>query len=61
MKKIIGIALITLFLIAFWIGLSLTLYSGGVSLWWSIITPCLCYIGAALIMAFSELITWLLK
>lgn len=61
MKKIIGIALIVLFLIAFWIGLSVMLYSGGVSLWWSIITPLLCYVGAALIIAFSELVTWLLK
>lgn len=61
MKKIIGIALIILFLIAFWVGLSLTLYSGGVSLWWSIVTPILCYITAALVIGFSELITWLLK
>lgn len=61
MKKIIGIALIVLFLVAFGVGLSVTLYSGGVSLLWSIVTPFLCYIGAALIMAFSELVTWLLK
>lgn len=61
MKKIIGIALIVLFLVLVWIGLSLTLYSGGVSLWWSIIIPLCCYIGAALMLAFTELVTWLLK
>ena len=61
MKKIIGIILIVLFLVAFYIGLSVVLYSGGVSLLWSIITPFLCYVGAALMMGFSELITWLLK
>lgn len=61
MKKIIGIALIVLFLVAFGVGLSLTLYSGGVSLLWSIVAPFLCYIGAALMIGFSELITWLLK
>jgi hypothetical protein len=61
MKKIIGIVLIVLFLVAVGIGLSLTLYSGGVSLLWSIVTPFLCYIGAALMIGFSELVTWLLK
>lgn len=61
MKKIIGIALIVLFLIVCGAGLSLTLYSGGVSLLWSIVTPFLCYIGGALIIGFSELVTWLLK
>ena len=61
MKKIIGIALIVLFIVAFWVGLSLTLYSAGASLFWSIVTPSLCYIVTALIIGFSKLITWLLK
>lgn len=61
MKKIIGIILIVLFFVSFWVGLSLVFYGGGVSLWLSIVLPCCCYIGAALLLGFSELITWLLK
>lgn len=61
MKKIIGYALIVLFFAAFWVGLSIVFYSGGISLPWSIAIPFLCYIVAALLMGFTELVTWLLK
>lgn len=61
MKKIIGIILIILFLLAFWIGLSIVFYNGGVTLLWSIILPLCIYVGVILINGFCELVTWLLK
>jgi hypothetical protein len=61
MKKIIGIVLIALFFILLWVGLSFVFYSGGINLWLSIIIPPCCYIEAALLIGFLELVTWLLK
>lgn len=61
MKKIIRIALIILFLVMFWVGLSLILHNKGVSLEWSIAAPFCCYIGAVLMIGISKLIVWLLK
>lgn len=61
MKKIIGIILIILSSITFWIGLSLLFYSGGLGLLMSIILPLCIFIGAALIVAFANLIGWLLS
>ena len=61
MKKIIGYALIVLFLASFWVGLSLVFYSGGISLLWSIAIPFLCFVGAVLLVGFVELVAWLLK
>ena len=60
MKKIIGIILIVLFFVVFWVGMSLVFYSGGLNLWWSIIIPFLCYVAAALMLAFVQLVAWLL-
>jgi hypothetical protein len=60
MKKIIGITLIVLFLVSFWVGLSFVFYSAGLSLPWSITIPFLCYVGAVLIVGFTELVSWLL-
>lgn len=60
MKKIIGIMLIILFLILFWVGMSIIFYSGGVSLIWSVILPFCIYVVVALINGFCELISWLL-
>ena len=60
MKKIIGIILIVLFIIAFWTGLSLVLYHGGVGLLWSIVVPCLGCVATALLIGFAELVAWLL-
>ena len=61
MKKIIGIILIVLSLVAFWVGLSIMCYSSGVSLWLSIIIPPCCYIESVLILGFEKLIAWLLS
>lgn len=61
MKKIIGIILLILFLLAFWVGLSIVFYNGGVSLLWSIILPLCTYLGAILINGFCKLIEWLLN
>ena len=61
MKKIIGYALIVLFLASSWGGLSIVFYSGGISLLWSITIPFLCYVGAVLLVGFAELVSWLLK
>lgn len=61
MKKIIGIILIVLFLVAFWVGLSVIFYNGGLSLWLSIVIPPCCYIGTTLLVGFVELIAWLLS
>ena len=59
--NLIGIVLIALFFISLWVGLSFVFYSGGINLWLSIIIPPCCYIGAALIIGFLELVTWLLE
>ena len=61
MKKIIGYALIVLFIVSFWVGLSIMFYSRGISLPWSIAIPFLCYIVAVLFAGFAELIAWLLN
>ena len=61
MKKIIGYTLIVLFIISFWAGLSIMIYSSGISLPWSIAIPFLCYIVAVLLIGFAELIAWLLN
>ena len=61
MKKVIGIILLFLFFISFWVGLSFVFYTGGLSLLWSILLPFFVYIGAALLISFIELVTWLLK
>lgn len=61
MKRIIGIILIILFLLAFWVGMSFIFYSGGISLLWSIILPFCIYVTAVLVNGFCELVTWLLK
>jgi hypothetical protein len=60
MKKIIGIILLVLFFIGFWVGMSFVFYNGGLDLWLSIILPFCCYVAAVLIMAFTRLIAWLL-
>lgn len=60
MKKIIGIILIALFLVAFWVGMSFIFYGGGLDLWLAIIIPLCCYIVAALLLGFIHLISWLL-
>lgn len=60
MKKIIGIILLALFFIGFWVGISFIFYSGGLSLWLSILIPFCCYVAAVLIVAFTRLIAWLL-
>ena len=61
MKKIIGYALIVLFIVSFWVGLSIMFYSSGISLPWSIAIPFLCYIVAVLLIGLAELVTWLLN
>ena len=61
MKKIIGYALIVLFIASFWVGLSIMFYSSGISLPWSIAIPFLCYIVAVLLIGLAELVTWLLN
>ena len=61
MKKIIGIILIVLFFLAFWVGLSIVFYNGGLSLLWSIVLPFCCYVGAVLLNGFCKLVEWLLR
>ena len=60
MKKIIGIILIVLFFVAFWVGMSLVFYGGGLDLWLAIIIPPCCYIASALLLEFVALVSWLL-
>lgn len=59
MKETIGIILIILSLIVYWIGLSLLFYSDGLGLLMSIILPLCIFIGEALIVAFASLMGWL--
>ena len=61
MKKIIGIILLALFFIGFWVGMSFIFYNGGLGLWLSIILPFCCYVEAALLLGFIYLINWLLS
>ena len=61
MKRIVGYILLLLFFIAFWAFLSFIFYNGGLSLLTSIVLPFCCYIIAALIAGFLELIVWLLN
>ena len=61
MKKVIGIALIILLFVGYWIGLSFVFYGGGLNLWLSIIIPPCCGIAVLLILGLTELIGWLLS